>query len=76
MEEKERGRICLKDISQLYAEATDKNISVRQIRGELEGLGYTVKLNDGEHALKNWALKQEDKQDLVIDGLNINFVEI
>ena len=49
---------------------------MKQLRGELEGLGYTVKLNDGEYALKKWILKREDTQDFIIEDENIDLIEI
>ena len=54
-----KGHTELKQIAMLYAEATDKKLSVRQLREELMGLGYTVTKNNGEYSLKSWILKRE-----------------
>ena len=42
MEQKEKCYIQVKEISTLYAEAIDKTLSVKQLKEELEGSGYTV----------------------------------
>ena len=58
-EQKEKCYIQLKKISTLCAEATDKKLSVRQLREELEGGGYIVSKLNGEYSLKNWRLKRD-----------------
>jgi len=57
-----KERILLKQVSTLYAEATDKKLTVKQLREELIALGYVITRNDGEYALKNWVLKIEQNE--------------
>jgi hypothetical protein len=70
LKQSNKDRILLKQISTLYAEATDKKLSVKQLREELVGLGYVVTRNDGEYALKNWILKT--RQDTLTEDENEN----
>ena len=61
LEECEKGHIELKIISTLYAEVTDKKLTVKQLREELVGLGYIVKNGDFGLVMKNWI--QKTRQD-------------
>ena len=60
----------------MYAEATDKKLSVKQLREELIGLGYVVTKNNGEYTLKNWILKQEHNEVQCDNSDNENNIEL
>jgi phage/plasmid-associated DNA primase len=62
LKQSNKERILLKQISTLYAEATDKKLTVKQLREELIALGFVITRNDGEYALKNWVLKTEQNE--------------
>ena len=70
LEPAERCGVDLKTISKDFEEATDKKMSVKQLKAELEELGYVVKKNVGIYMLKNWREKLDVKKDE-----NIIFVE-
>jgi len=60
-----RGNLELKQISHLYAEATDKKMTIKQIRAELIDAGFIVTKNDGYYTLKNWKMKEVENQNIV-----------
>ena len=66
LESVEKCSIELKNILIMFEEATDKKMSVKQLKVELEELGFTVKKNDGIFMLKNWRIKKEKEEEKII----------
>lgn len=59
-----KKHIQLKEISTLYLEATDKKLTIKQLREELIGLGYSVTKNQGEYTLNGWKKNEEQNKPL------------
>jgi phage/plasmid-associated DNA primase len=59
-EQKESSHIDLRTISTMFEEATDKKLSVRNLKKELEDLGYVVKTIHGVVVLKFFNLKKTE----------------
>jgi len=72
-----KGGIDLKEILTLYEEASDKKMTVKQLKTELEDLKYVVKRGVSTFVLKNWKLKaKEDNENSEnIDTENIELIE-
>jgi phage/plasmid-associated DNA primase len=73
LEQCEKGHIELKQISTLYEEETDKKMSVKQLKNELEEFKYVVKTIKGICVLKKWRLKttRENENESLEDEFEI-----
>jgi P4 family phage/plasmid primase-like protien len=72
----EHGSIDLKEILRMYEEASDKKMTVKQLKSELEEFGYEVKRGVSGFVLKHWKEKiidYENEVSIQID--NIEFDE-
>ena len=60
LEPTDKGSIELKEILRLYEETSDKKMTVKQLKTELEEFGFIVKKGDLGFVLKNWKEKIND----------------
>jgi Holliday junction resolvase-like predicted endonuclease len=66
----------LKLILALYEEATDKKMTVKQLKNELEESNFVVKKGDLGYVLKNWKEKTGEIDNIEeIDTENVEFIE-
>ena len=71
-----KGGIELKDILTLYEEASDKKMTVKQLKTELEDLKFVVKRGVSGFILKNWKERARDDDDIEgIDNESVEFIE-
>jgi putative DNA primase/helicase len=71
-----KGGMELKSILALYEEATDKKMTVKQLKNELEGFNFVVKKGDLGYVLKNWKeITREIDTTEEIDTENVEIIE-